>query len=505
MTGKTPQTEMGWSEEARRASAVAPFDFVVFGASGDLSLRKILPALYMREADGQIPTSSRLVLLSRHNSTVASYAKPVREFIAASGVALDAAVWARFEARMHTVAIDITGEGGWQTLAELIGANERNRIYYLSTASTLFGEACRKLAVHGLVDGQARVVLEKPLGHDGKGAEAINEEVLAVFTEQQIYRIDHYLGKETVQNLMALRFANRLFEAQWNNTGIDHVQITVAESIGVGSRGGYYDKYGALRDMVQNHLLQLLCLVAMESPVRVDADSVRDEKLKVLKALKPIDANGFSQHVVFGQYRAGFAEGHAVPGYLEELGADGSGTETFVALKAEIENWRWAGVPFYLRTGKRMPMRTSEIAITFKDVPHSIFPLLTGEIQPNRLIMHLQPDEGLELQLNSKTPGPGGMRLKPTSLNLDFKDAFQTRFPDAYERLLMDVARANQTLFMRRDEVAAAWDWVDPILAHKEAAELRPEPYQAGSWGPSQAVALIVRDQRVWRDPEIRR
>jgi glucose-6-phosphate 1-dehydrogenase len=345
-----------------------------------------------------------------------------------------------------------------------------------------------------------RVVLEKPIGRDLASARAINDEVGAVFAENQIFRIDHYLGKETVQNLMALRFANSLFEPLWNSANIDHIQITVAESIGVEDRGGYYDRAGALRDMVQNHILQLLCLVAMEPPTLLQADEVRDEKLKVLRALKPIEGEAVASKTVRGQYRAGAADGGIAKGYLEESGNEASRTETFVAIKAEFENWRWAGVPFYLRTGKRMPVRTSEIVIQFRAIPHSIFSADAGPIAANRLLVRLQPDEGVKLSLMAKDPGPGGMRLREAPLNLSFAETFRVRAPDAYERLLMDVVRGNPTLFMRRDEVETAWTWAETILSAWADRAEAPRPYAAGTWGPSAAIALIERDGRTWHE-----
>ena len=340
-------------------------------------------------------------------------------------------------------------------------------------------------------------MLEKPIGRDLASAIRINDQVGRVFNESQVYRIDHYLGKESVQNLLALRFANSLFEAVWNRAHIDHVQITVAETVGVEERAAYYDKSGALRDMVQNHILQLLCLVAMEPPTSMAADSVRDEKLKVLRSLRIVTDGDALQKTVRGQYRAGAGGGMAVPGYAEELGAP-SRTETFVAIKAEVENWRWAGTPFYLRTGKRLPTRVSEIVIQFHKVPHSIFPPGVGIVEPNRLIIRLQPDDGIQLELMAKDPGPGGMRLRMAPLDIRFADAFKVRYPDAYERLLMDVVRGNATLFMRRDEVEAAWRWVEPILEAWGSSEEGPKPYLAGSWGPTAAIALIERDGRTW-------
>jgi glucose-6-phosphate 1-dehydrogenase len=331
-------------------------------------------------------------------------------------------------------------------------------------------------------------------------ARAINDEVGSVFEENQIFRIDHYLGKETVQNLMALRFANSLFEPLWNGAQVDHVQITVAESLGIEDREDYYKRAGALRDMVQNHLLQLACLVAMEPPTRLEADAVRDEKLKVLRALRPITGDEVASKTVRGQYRAGAINGDLAPGYQEEVGDEPTGTETFVVVKAEIDSWRWATVPFYLRTGKRMPVRASEIVIQFRALPHSIFQPDAGRIVANRLVVRLQPDEGMKLFLMAKDPGPGGMRLREAPLNLSFAETFKVRYPDAYERLLMDVVRGNPTLFMRRDEVEAAWAWVEPILAGWRERGDAPKPYAAGTWGPSAAIALIERDGRTWHE-----
>jgi glucose-6-phosphate 1-dehydrogenase len=342
-------------------------------------------------------------------------------------------------------------------------------------------------------------VVEKPIGRDLESARALNDIIGDDFGEHQIFRIDHYLGKETVQNLMALRFANALYEPLWNSAHIDHVQITVAETVGLEDRIGYYDKAGALRDMVQNHILQLLCLVAMEAPSSMDADAVRDEKLKVLRSLKRVNGQEAPKNTVRGQYRAGASAGGAVKGYQEELGAD-STTETFVAIKAEIGNWRWAGVPFYLRTGKRLATRVSEIVIEFKHIPHSIFGEGAGRIQANQLVIRLQPDEGVKQWIMIKDPGPGGMRLRQIALDMSFAESFQERNPDAYERLVMDVVRGNQTLFMRRDEVEAAWKWIDPIQAAWAENRQDAQGYTSGTWGPSSAIALIERDGRTWHE-----
>jgi glucose-6-phosphate 1-dehydrogenase len=325
----------------------------------------------------------------------------------------------------------------------------------------------------------------------------------AVFPERRTFRIDHFLGKETVQNLLALRFANTIFERLWNADVIDHVQITVSETVGVEGRGGYYDHSGALRDMVQNHLLQLLCMVAMEQPVSLEADAVRDEKLKVLRSLRPLQPHEVPTHTVRGQYTAGAISGQPVRGYLADLGDGESGTETFVALKVELNSRRWAGVPFYLRTGKRLPKKVSEIVVQFRSLPFSIFPLESGALGPNKLIIRLQPEEGMRLEMMTKEPGPGGLTLKPTGLDIHFEETFNARYPDAYERLLMDTVRGNSTLFMRRDEVEAAWGWVEPILEAWGTRAERPRPYPSGSWGPTAAIALIERDGRTWHEDQM--
>jgi glucose-6-phosphate 1-dehydrogenase len=480
---------------------VAPFDYVVFGGTGDLALRKLMPSLYQRDRDGQIPPAARIIAVSRTKLTSADYAAKAEEW-AKSLVPADEfepEVWTRFAARLTYVGLDVTGEAGWADLVALLDGSDRVRVFYLATAPDLVGPICRRLQSAGLVSKDSRVVLEKPIGKDLASARRINDEVGAVFAERQVYRIDHYLGKETVQNLLALRFANSLFEPLWNSSWIDHVQITVAETVGVEGRAGYYDTSGAMRDMVQNHLLQLLCLVAMEPPVQFEKDAVRDEKLKVLRALKPLSPEDVQSHTVRGQYKGGAANGGAVPGYLEELGHD-SFTETFVAMKVAVENWRWAGVPFYLRTGKRMHQKASEIVIQFRPVPHSIFPKDSGLVEANRLVVRLQPNEGIRMHLMIKDPGPGGLRLRPAPLDLTFSEAFKVRSPDAYERLLLDVVRGNATLFMRRDEVEAAWTWVEPILEAWERRAEHPRPYTAGTWGPAASIALIERDGRTWHE-----
>jgi glucose-6-phosphate 1-dehydrogenase len=483
---------------AASPQSVEPFDLVIFGGTGDLAVRKLLPALFHRFLDGQLPASSRIIGVAREALDDRGYRVQLREALVGICAAAQLDV---FLQQVGYRPLDAHKDAGWAEFAALLQTQPGHvRVFYLSTSPELFVDICARLGQCGLNRGAARVVLEKPIGRDLASANRINDAVGQVFSEAQTFRIDHYLGKETVQNLLVLRFGNALFEPLWNSAHIDHVQITVAETLGVGHRGAYYDRAGALRDMVQNHMLQLLCMVAMEPPSSLAPDAVRDEKLKVLHSLKPIDASNAAQLTVRGQYRAGVADGANVPGYPEELGNADSSTETFVALKAEIANWRWAGVPFYLRTGKRLPHRVSEIVVTFKPVPHSIFDAAAGTLAQNRLVLRLQPDEGVKLWLTIKHPGPGGLRLRHVPLDMSFAEAFGVQQPDAYERLLLDVVRGNPTLFMRRDEVEAAWHWADPILAAWAASGEPPRPYTAGNWGPSAAVALIERDGRTWNE-----
>ena len=480
---------------------VGSFDIVIFGGTGDLSRRKLLPALYHRWADGQIPENSRIIGVSRSDmddSAFKAFAFDACE--EATPEKLDKTEWKKFEKHLAYVAMDATDpKADWEALKSLLTLDpERPCIFYLAVTPKIYVPICQALGKVGLSDGNSRVVLEKPIGTDLVSAREINEGVGAVFCEECIYRIDHYLGKETVQNLMVLRFANSLFEPLWNRTAIDHIQITVAEHYGVGERAGYYDGSGALRDMVQNHLLQLLCLIAMEPPNSIDGDAIRVEKIKVLEALRPMTKDKVSKNSVRAQYKAGSVKGEAVGGYLEELGRD-SDTETFVALKATVDNWRWARVPFYLRTGKRMKGRHSEIVIQFRPAPHAMFGQSKGHGQSNRLVINVQPDEGVKLYLQIKEPGPGGLRIKSLPMDLSYEDNFQVRYPDAYERLLMDVVRGNLSLFMRREEVEAAWKWVDGLLEAWQEAETPMHTYQAGvEDGPVEARMMLRRDDRDW-------
>ena len=482
---------------------VDPFDYVVFGATGDLTERKLLPALYHRQIAGQFTDPTRIIGASRSELTSEQFRehadKALKEHLKDGEYDKDEV--AKFLARIEYVPVDATTNKGWDALKKMLEpGKDRVRAFYMAVAPSIFGPICDGIRDHKLITKQTRIVVEKPLGRDLASALELNNMIAKTFHEEQVFRIDHYLGKETVQNLMALRFANMLYAPLWNANHIDHIQITVGEEVGLEGRAGYYDKSGALRDMVQNHILNVLCMVAMETPSSMESEAVRDEKLKVLRSLKPITEENASAMTVRGQYRAGASKGGAVKGYLEELGGE-SDTETFVAIKAEIENWRWAGVPFYIRTGKRLASRLSEVVITFKEIPHSIFGPGAGRIAANQLVLRLQPDEGVKQWLMIKDPGPGGMRLRQVALDMSFAQAFDVRNPDAYERLLLDVVRANQTLFMRRDEVEEAWRWCDPILKAWEATGQPVHGYTAGTWGPSKAIALIERDGRTWHEP----
>jgi len=463
---------------------------VIFGATGDLARRMLLPSLYYLECDGLLDRQLRVIGASRSALDGGRFREIAYETIADRKESVDQGAWRRLAERLAFCTVDTEKPSDYAALARMIG--ERN-VYYLSLSPQHYGPACTNLEAAGLATQQSRIVVEKPVGHDLESCRAINACLTHAFGESRVFRIDHYLGKETVQNLLALRFANVLFEPLWNRTCIDHVQITVGESIGVEGRWAYYDAYGALRDMVQNHVLQLLCLVAMEPPSKLDRDAVRDEKTKVLRSLRPITRRDAGAKTVRGQYVAGVVDGSPVPGYEAGSGGTDSDTETFVAVQAEIENWRWAGVPFYLRTGKRLGTRHTQIVIQFLGVPHSVFG--NGDLIPNRLTITLQPQERISLQLMNKTPGltAEGMGLSPLSLDLSLTDAFRSqRRRIAYESLLLDALAGNATLFVRGDEVEAAWAWVDGIEEAWREAETPLEYYPAGSPGPAAADSLIA-------------
>ncbi|MEL6582379.1 MAG: glucose-6-phosphate dehydrogenase [Pseudomonadota bacterium] len=479
-----------------RVIPVAPFDLVVFGGTGDLARRKILPGLFRRRIAGQMPAEARVIGAARTDLTVEAYRERIAEALAEhlTPQEQDEAAIAAFLAQLEYVRVDAQEEDGWKILKTLLDQKPgRIRAFYLSVAPSLFAPIAGRLSTSGIATESSRIVIEKPLGTDLASAQALNARLAECFDENQIYRIDHYLGKETVQNLMAVRFANALFEPLWNARHVDHVQITVAEALGVGGRGAYYDRSGAMRDMVQNHMMQLLCLTAMEPPAKFDADDVRDEKLKVIRALEPVKLD----ETVRGQYRAS----ETAQDYRSDAENPDSLTESYVAMKVHVANWRWNGTPFYLRTGKRLRARLSEIAIVFKEPPHSIFPD-AGTTETNALIIRLQPDEGITLRMTIKEPGQGGMRLTDVPLDMSFAEALNgdLQAPEAYERLVMDVIRGDQTLFMRGDEVEAAWAWADPIILGWEEQRKAPQAYDSGSSGPDDALALLHRDGRRWRE-----
>jgi glucose-6-phosphate 1-dehydrogenase len=480
---------------------VEPCTFALFGALGDLALRKLFPALYQLDQAGLLHADTRILALAREPGDEAQHLANIdthlRRFVPAAE--LDETVVSRFQARLTYLHVDFLKASDYVALAEHVGDAE-TMIAYFATPASVYGAICENLASVDLT-GRTRAVLEKPIGHDLASSRRVNDAVAQFFPENRVYRIDHYLGKETVQNLIALRFANSLFETQWNQNYISHVEITVAEQVGIEGRWGYFDQAGQLRDMIQNHLLQLLCLIAMDPPSDLSADSIRDEKVKVLKALVPFTPERLATQVVRGQYIGGYSEGKAVPGYLEEENSNTqSDTETFVALRADIRNWRWAGVPFYLRTGKRMPQKLSQIVIHFKEPPHYIFAPEQRLQISNKLIIRLQPDEGISLQVMTKDQGlDKGMQLRSGPLKLSFSDTYRSaRTPDAYERLLLEVMRGNQNLFVRKDEIEYAWQWCDQLIAGWKKAGDAPKPYAAGSWGPMSSIALITRDGRSW-------
>jgi len=469
---------------------------VIFGATGDLAARMLLPSLYFLDLDGHLPEDLKIIGSARSNMDRAAFTEHVHQILKARSEGVDDVAWKRFAERLDYTPADVTRGAGLAGVGERIAGAPT--IFFLALSPSLYGPVCKALDEAGLACGDCRIVVEKPIGHDLESSRKINAEIAQVFEERRVFRIDHYLGKETVQNLLALRFANTLFEPLWNNLAIDHVQITVAETEGVGDRWPYYDEYGALRDMVQNHMMQLLCLVAMEPPPDASADSVRDEKVKVLKSLKPFNRATAQQLSVRGQYRAGVVEGKQALAYVEEKGAP-SDTETFVALRADIENWRWAGVPFYLRTGKRLPERRTQIVIQFKALPHLIFgERAEDDVTANRLVIDLQPNEDISLLLMNRRPGLQGNRLQALPLSLSLDGGGRRRI--AYERLMLDVLADNPSLFVRRDEVELAWAWIDGVADTWRDLSIAPKPYAAGSWGPAGAFALLERSGRDWLD-----
>jgi glucose-6-phosphate 1-dehydrogenase len=484
------------------------FDLVLFGGTGDLTWRKLMPALFQAWRHGKLPEGGRIVAISRQDLDDAAYRAWLKERFHEVEDAKRPSdeEFDRFAALLHHLRLDLSQSGDYARLRDWLAAPIGRAapadvtVMYLATSPDLFPVVCAQLGAAGLNGPSVRVVLEKPLGRDLASAQQINRVVRSVFGEAQEFRIDHYLGKPAVQNLMALRFGNVLFEPLWRRECIANIQITLAESIGVGTRGDFYSRTGALRDMIQNHALQLLTMVAMEPPSRMVADAIRDEKLKVLRSLKPFQGDSVGRDVVRGQYRAGVVDGKPVPGFLEEdKVAPGSTTETFVSLRTEVQNWRWAGVPFYLRTGKRLAARDAQIVVNFRRTPHTLFP---GSNPPNKLVIKLQPEDGLELHLLAAKGAGQAEALAPVSLDLDFDKAFAANRVGAYERLLLDVIAGRLNLFVRSDEQEEAWRWVEPILEEWRRDDAPPRPYTAGTWGPAAASALVARDGFAWAEEQ---
>jgi len=479
------------------------FDLVLFGGTGDLTWRKLMPALFQAFRHGKLPPGGRILAVARDERSDDEYRAFIKERfsdVEASKRPSDEE-FSVFAQMLHYRRMDLSQPEHYAGLKRWVDdRGAQTVVLFLATSPHLFPVVCEQLGSAGLNGPNVRVVLEKPLGHDLASAQVINRAVSAAFKEEQALRIDHYLGKPAVQNLMALRFGNALFEPLWRRESIANIQITLAESLGVGTRGDFYDRTGALRDMIQNHALQLLTMIAMEPPPSSDADAIRDEKLKVLRSLKPFTPESVSRDVIRGQYKAGMVDGRPVPGYQDEAKVPaGSTCDTFVALRTEVQNWRWAGVPFYLRTGKRLAARDAQIVVNFREVPHPIFP---GNRQANKLVIKLQPEDGLELHLLAAQSGGGNELLAPVSLDLDFDKAFASERVGGYERLLMDALSGRLNLFVRSDEQEQAWRWVEPVLEAWARDPGGPRPYAAGGWGPAAASALVARDGYVWAEEQ---
>jgi glucose-6-phosphate 1-dehydrogenase len=479
-----------------------PCALVIFGASGDLTHRKLIPALYSLEYRGLLPESFAVVGVARTESSTEAWREKMRDAVSEFGRdPMDEDVWKRLAAGMHYVTTDFASEGGERDVMELLERLDKergtkgNRVYYLAVPPTAIRTVVDKLGERPRTKGWVRLIVEKPFGHDFASAKAMNEDIVTHFAEDEIFRIDHYLGKETVQNVLAFRFANGIFEPIWNRRYIDNVQITVSESIGIEDRASFYESAGAVRDVVQNHLLQLLAITAMEPPADFEADAVRNEKVKVVRAIAPPDP----AYVVRGQYGAGEINGKKVPGYREERGvAAESETETYVALKVFVDNWRWAGTPFYLRTGKSLASRSTTIVALFRPAPHPPFLEIAGKgLRPNVLVIHIQPNEGISIRIGAKVPGQG-MTIQPVNLDFQYDEAFHVQLPEAYEKLILDAMLGDATLFTRIDEVEAQWSFVDSIVAQWESARPDFPNYAAGSKGPKSADALMKRDNRIW-------
>lgn len=479
-------------------------DLVIFGAKGDLARRKLLPSLYQLEKANQIHQATRIIGVGRAEWNKEAYTKIVRGALETfMKEKINEVIWEKLSKRLDFCNLDVHDTSHFSKLGNILDQKNRVTINYFAMPPSTFGAICEGLGAAKLNGKPSRVVMEKPLGTSLETSKEINNSVGKFFEESQVFRIDHYLGKETVLNLLALRFANSIFINNWDNSTIDHVQITVAEEVGIEGRWGYFDKAGQMRDMVQNHLLQILTMIAMSPPFDLSADAIRDEKVKVLRSLRRINQINVREKTVRGQYITGFVQGKKVPGYLEEEGANKqSATETFVAIRVDIDNWRWAGVPFYLRTGKRLTTKCSEIVVYFKNPEMNLFKDSYDELPQNKLTIRLQPDEGVAIEILNKVPGLDHKhKLQTTKLDLSYSETFnQSHLADAYERLLLENMRGIQALFVRRDEVEAAWNWVDSIIDAWNSDTSSLKPYQAGTWGPVASVAMINRDGHSWNE-----
>jgi glucose-6-phosphate 1-dehydrogenase len=492
-----------------------PCSIIIFGASGDLTSRKLVPALYHLYKEKQMPPDFRIIGLARREKTDASWREELGQALSrfSRTKPVDNQVWEEFSQRLFYCQGDLTAPEAYTALEKtLTGFNSEllrhNLLFYLATSPSQFGQVVEQLHTASLLranpeKGWQRLVVEKPFGHDLASARQLNQELTRFAGESQVFRIDHYLGKETVQNIMMFRFSNAIFERLWNRDSIDHVQVTVSENLGVGQRGGYYEEAGALRDMVQNHLLQVLSLVAMEPPVSLDAEPIRDEKVKLLKSIRPLTPPDITRDVVRGQYFAGALRGEQRPGYRQEPRVrPDSNVETYVAMKIFIDNWRWSGVPFYLRTGKNLPLSVSEVRIQFRPTPHVLFAAECGtSLDPNALTLRLQPNEGISLRFNGKVPGTS-LDVRPVRMHFSYDTEFGAYTPEAYERLLLEAMVGDATLFIRRDEVETAWSIVDRVRAGWDGKPLsNREFYSAGTWGPVAADDLLAQAGHAWREP----
>jgi len=507
-TGAEVVPENPFAEDVEEALP-PPTTLVIFGATGDLAARKLLPAVYNLRHGGLMPEQFRVIGIGRRESGDEEFRAHARESIEShSRTGIDDDAWRALEPKLEFMRGSIDDPELFQSLGDrLRGLDEQEgptqRVFYLAVSPTLFATIAKSLAAVGLgsgADPPSRLMIEKPFGHDRESALALNAEVSSAFDESQIFRIDHYLGKETVQNLQVMRFANGILEPVWNRRYVEHVQITMAEDIGIGRRAAYYDSAGAIRDVMQNHMLQLLSLVAMEAPVRFEADTIRDEKVKLLRSIRRYSAAEVPDYVVRGQYRAGWVGGEAVSAYVDEEGVpDDSKTDTFVAMRAEVDNWRWAGTPFYLRCGKRLPRRVTEIAVQFRPVPHLPFARADmGDVEPNEMVLSVQPDEGASLRLVAKVPGQT-MSVRPVLMEFKYGTSFLGDSPEAYERLLHDALVGDATLFTRADEVEEEWRIIEPILERWQTDPQVPDTYEAGSQGPADADRLLAIRGRRWR------